>query len=122
MRRKTKRDLILYINDISSSCEKILKYTKDYNFPEFKKDHKTIDAVIRNLEIIGEAAKTLPTKFKKNHKDIPWKQIVGMRNKVSHEYFGIDEEILWQTIQEDIPVLKKGISKVKIASKKQTLF
>ncbi len=117
-----KRDLFLYIDDIYSSCNKILAYTKGYNFSQFKKDLKTIDAVIRNLEIIGEAVKSLPTEFRKTHKNIPWKEIAGMRDKITHEYFGIDEEILWATVKNDIPSLLKEISKIKKNFKSQRLF
>lgn len=117
-----KRELFLYIDDIHSSCNKILAYTKGYNLTKFKKDLKTIDAVIRNLEIIGEAAKALPLEFRKIHKNIPWKAITGMRDKVTHEYFGIDEEILWVTVRDDISTLIKEISAIKKDFKNQKLF
>lgn len=117
-----KRDLLLYINDIHTSCNKILVYTKGYNFSKFKKDFKTIDAVIRNLGIIGEAVKALTAEFRKTHKNIPWKKITGMRDKVTHEYFGIDEEILWATVKTDIPVLIKEISKIKKNFRNKSLF
>ncbi|HBB02471.1 MAG: hypothetical protein US89_C0012G0025 [Candidatus Peregrinibacteria bacterium GW2011_GWF2_38_29] len=117
-----KRDIFLYVNDIYCSCNKILKYTKGCNFAKFKKDEMIIDAVVRNLEIIGEAAKNAPSKLKESHKEIPWKQIIGMRNKVTHEYFGIDSEILWEAIREDIPALKEKIAKIKKTFKRQVLF
>lgn len=117
-----KRDIFLYIDDIYSSCNKVLEYTKDYSYSEFKKDFKTMDAVVRNLEIIGEAVKVLPLAFRKTHKNIPWKQIAGMRDKVAHEYFGVDYKILWTTVQKDIPFLKKEISKIKKTFKNRTLF
>jgi uncharacterized protein with HEPN domain len=117
-----KRDLLLYINDIYCSCNKILKYTKGYGLAKFEKDEKTMDAIVRNLEIIGEAAKAMPAEFRKVHKTIPWKEIAGMRNKIAHEYFGIDDKILWTTVQNDIPALKKEISKIKKGFKVQPLF
>lgn len=117
-----KRELFLYIDDIYSSCNKILAYTRGYSFPKFKRDLKTIDAVIRNLGIIGEAVKTLPAEFRKEHKNIPWKEIAGMRDKVTHEYFGVDEEILWATVENDIPFLLKEILKIKKNFKSQRLF
>jgi len=117
-----RRDMLLYINDIYYSCSKILEYTKGYDLKKFKKDGKTVDAVVRNLEIIGEAAKNVPAVFKNLHKTIAWKEIIGMRNKVAHEYFGIDEEILWETVRRDIPMLFEKISKIKKDSKKQILF
>ncbi|MCK9186338.1 DUF86 domain-containing protein [Candidatus Gracilibacteria bacterium] len=117
-----KRDLLLYINDIYDSCNKILKYTKGYDLAKFEKDEKTMDAIIRNLEIIGEAAKAMPTEFRKIHKNIPWKEIAGMRDKITHEYFGVDDNILWTTVQNDVPALKKEISKIKKDFKTQPLF
>ena len=71
-----------------------------------------IDAVVRNFEIIGEAAKNLSRKTKSRLSDIPWEDITGMRNKMIHEYFGVDLEIIWKTIQEAVPDLKKAIKKV----------
>lgn len=117
-----KRDIFLYIDDIYLACNRILKYTKGYNLAKLKKDEKTADAVARNLEIIGEATKSLPPELKEKYKKIPWKEITGMRNKVVHEYFGIDQEILWVTIQKDIPALKKEISKIRRNFRKQKLF
>src|SRR3989338_7386831 len=100
----------LFVDDIKESIKKIEKYTKEISEKFFESDEKIIDAVVRNLEIIGEAANKMPAEFKSKHKDIPWKKIVGMRNKVIHEYFGVDWEILWDTIKEDIPKLKKQIN------------
>lgn len=117
-----KRDVLLYISDICLACDRILKYTRGYNLAKLKKDEKTIDAIARNLEIIGEAAKSLPSELKEKYPKIPWKEITGMRNKVAHEYFGIDQEILWATVQKDIPTLKKEISKIKKNFKNQTLL
>ena len=107
------RGVSLYLEDIVSAINKIEKYTKRLSFNRLKKDEKTIDAVIRNLEIIGEAAKHLPKQIKEKYFNIPWKEIVGMRNKVIHEYFGVDVDILWGTINEDIPDLKRKIRELK---------
>lgn len=71
-----------------------------------------IDAVIRNLEIIGEAVNKVPAKIKNETKDIPWKAIVGLRNKVIHEYFEVDIPVIWKTVIEDIPMLEKQVKKV----------
>lgn len=117
-----KRDIFLYIDDIYSSCNKILKYTKGCSLAKLKKDEKTADAVARNLEIIGEAVKSLHPEFRKKYSNIPWKEITGMRDKVIHEYFGVDQEILWVTIQKDIPALKKEILKIRKNFKGQSLF
>jgi uncharacterized protein with HEPN domain len=104
----SKRNVNLYLVDIREAISKILKYTQNISYNDFCRDSKTMDAVIRNLEIIGEAANNLPLRMR-DSADIPWNQMIGMRNKVIHEYFGIDPEILWQTAKEDIPALKKKI-------------
>lgn len=113
----SRRGIYLYIEDIKDSIRKIEKYTHGVNFYEFSRDEKLIDAVVRNLSIIGEAVRNIPKEIKIKIPDVAWKEIKGMRNKVIHEYFGIDEEILWKTIQEDIPVFKKQISRLLKCSK-----
>ena len=108
----SKRNNELYLQDILDSINKILKYTSDFSFDDFKNNTITVDAVIRNLEIIGEAASHIDSKLRKDSSDIPWAHMVAMRNKMTHEYFGVDVEILWQTIQHDLPTLKKLIQKI----------
>lgn len=107
------RNAKLYLQDIEDSISKINEYVKNMSFDDFANDHKTIDAIIRNLEIIGEAVKNLPQEIKTKHKEVPWNEICGMRNKAIHEYWGVDEEILWKTTQDDLPVLEKQIFKIK---------
>jgi uncharacterized protein with HEPN domain len=92
----SKRDPSLLIEDIIDSASKILDYTKDLSFEEFANDTKTIDAVIRNFEIIGEAANRLPEDFKDKHSAIDWHRIRGFRNRIVHDYFGIDYSIVWE--------------------------
>ena len=108
----SKRDIKLYIGDVRESIVKIEKYIKGLDFNTFVKDTKTIDAVVRNLSIIGEAVKNFPDELKSKHPKVAWKEIVGIRNKAMHEYFGVDEDILWKTIKEDLPPFKKQISKI----------
>ncbi|MEK7138204.1 MAG: DUF86 domain-containing protein [Patescibacteria group bacterium] len=107
-----KRSVNLYLQDIFDSISKVEKYTSRLSFTKFSKDEKTIDAVTRNLTIIGEATKNIPPAFKFKHPSIPWKEMAGMRNKIIHEYFGVDEEILWQTIKEDLFPLKSQVKKL----------
>lgn len=107
------RPLKLYFDDIIEAINKIEEYTREMTFENFKNDTKTIDAVVRNIEVIGEAAKHIPADIRVKHIEIPWKEIIGTRSKVIHEYFGVDVEILWKTITEDIPLLKKQISDLK---------
>jgi hypothetical protein len=107
------RGINLYLQDIVDSIEKIEQYTSNLFFDAFAKDRKTMDAVVRNLEIIGEAAKNIPENTKTQHPNIPWQEMIGMRNKVIHEYFGISAEILWETIKNDIPLLKASIAALR---------
>ena len=108
----SKRDAKLYIEDVKEAIKKIEEYTKGLYFEAFAKDGKTIDAVVRNLSIIGEAVKNFPTEIKSEYPKVPWKEISGIRNKAIHEYFGIDEEILWKTIKEDLPPFKKQMIEI----------
>jgi uncharacterized protein with HEPN domain len=82
---------------------RIQEYISDMDFLTFKKDPKTVDAVVRNFEIIGEATKNLPEEFKDNNPQLPWEEMYRMRNKISHEYFGIDYDILWYIATKEIP-------------------
>ena len=91
----SKRTPELLIQDILDSCHKIMAYTQDMNYDDFVKDSKTIDAVIRNFEIIGEAAKRLPESYKDIHPEIDWHRIRGFRNRIVHDYMGIDFGIVW---------------------------
>jgi uncharacterized protein with HEPN domain len=91
----SKRQLNLLLEDILESAEKIISYTHNLTYDEFIADSKTIDAVIRNFEIIGEAANRLPDDFKDEHNEIDWHKIRGLRNRVVHHYFGIDFNIIW---------------------------
>ncbi len=92
----SKRIPQLLINDMLESFNKILQYTDGMTFEEFANDSKTIDAVIRNFEIIGEAANRLPEDFKDSHSQIDWYRIRGFRNRIVHDYMGIDFGIVWE--------------------------
>ena len=108
----SKREVKLYLTDIVESIGKIESYSKDLAFVDFVKDMMTIDAIVRNLSIIGEAVKNIPDEMKKRYSAISWHEITGMRNKVVHEYFAVDEEILWKTVKEDLPIVKKQIQEI----------
>lgn len=99
----SKRDTKLLLEDMINSAEKILAYTKEFTFESFIKDDKTIDAVIRNFEIIGEAANRLPESFKEQHTNIDWHRIRGFRNRIVHDYMGIDFSIVWQIKESFLP-------------------
>lgn len=107
------RDYKLYLEDILQAIKSVDEYTKSLTFVKFKRNKLVIDAVVRNLEIIGEAAKNIPANIKNRFPDIEWKKISGLRNILIHEYFGIDLQILWDIIKNKLPDLKKQISKHK---------
>lgn len=105
----SKRDPRILLEDIILAIEKIGRFMASMDHEMFLADEKTIDAVARNLEIIGEAVRQLPEDFKKANADIPWSQIGGLRNRIVHDYFGLDLEIIWQVIQHDLPDLETRI-------------
>ena len=98
-----------WFEDIIEALDRIFRYVKDLDYDGWIKDQKTIDAVIRNLEIIGEAAANVPHEIQDLYADIPWYQMKGMRNILIHEYFGVDNDVLWNTIKKDLPVLKEKL-------------
>ena len=102
----------LYIEDILECIGKIKKYTKGVTFKQFSKDQKTIDAVIRNFEIIGEATKQLSSEMKNKYPDIEWKSMIDFRNVIVHEYFGIDLEIIWNIIETKLTPLEKKVKEI----------
>jgi uncharacterized protein with HEPN domain len=97
------RNPILYLEDIVLSMQRVQEYIHGLDFQSFKWDYKTVDAVIRNFEIIGEASKNLPKQVKEKYSNIPWEEMYRLRNRISHEYFGIDYEILWDISTKHLP-------------------
>jgi uncharacterized protein with HEPN domain len=93
------RDYRLFLDDMRAACVKILRYTSGLTFEQFIEDEKSFDAVVRNLEILGEAAKHVPNEVRERHTGIEWRKISGLRDFMAHEYFGIDHEILWDVIE-----------------------
>jgi uncharacterized protein with HEPN domain len=100
------REWRLRVEDILDAVAKIERYVEGLTFEQFHADHKTVDAVVRNLEIIGEAVRHLSANEAGLPGDIPWTDIAGMRNILIHEYFGVDVKIIWHTVVEDLPKLK----------------
>ncbi len=107
-----KRSINLYLQDILDSIEKIEKFIGEKTEEDFFEDEQLQDAVIRNLEIIGEATKNVSLDLKKRHLDIPWKEISGMRDVLTHAYFGVNLERTWKAVKEDLPNLKEKIKKI----------
>ena len=106
------RDYSLYLDDILESTGKILAYVKGMSFERFSKDDKTIDAVVRNFEILGEASRQLPREFNEKHSQVEWQDIYAFRNIIIHEYFGIDLKIIWDIIKTKLPALRLKIKKI----------
>ena len=108
--KKSERNYIHFLEDIVESISKILTYTNSYNFEVFKNDDKTVDAVIRNLEIIGEASNKIPKNIREKYSSVPWDEMYRMRNKAIHEYFGVDYEIVWDIVSNYLP---ENLSQIK---------
>lgn len=109
---KDDRDLRDYLHDILDMLEDIRIFTQGMSYEDLESDKKTIYAVIRCLEVIGEAVKKIPENIREEYTKIPWQEIAGMRDKLIHEYFGVDVETIWDTIQEDLSSLKDAVKKI----------
>ncbi|MBU2576754.1 MAG: DUF86 domain-containing protein [Nanoarchaeota archaeon] len=109
----TKKESKIFIEHILNNILDIENFVKGVNKEILKKDIMRQKAIIKSIEIIGEASNNLPKDFKEEYSQVPWSDIIGMRNKLSHHYFGIDLNVVWKTIKEDIPELKKKILKIK---------
>ncbi len=108
----SKRPASLLLNDILTAIDRIEQYITDLSFTAFSEDQKSVDAVVRNLEIIGEAANRMPDEFKEKHPEMEWYKVVGLRHRIVHEYFGIDLEIIWQILHKDLPELRNALSQI----------
>ena len=109
-----KRDIGLFIEDILNSIKNIEEFSKSLDKEKFSKDILRQSAIIRQLEIIGEAAKNIPDSFREKYPRIAWKDIAGVRDILSHAYFGVNLDRIWKIIETDLPKLKKEISRIKI--------
>lgn len=101
-----KREFLDYIEDIIEAMADAIKFVEGMDYDDFIKDRRTVYAVIRAMEIIGEAVKKIPASVKNRYPKIPWKDMAGMRDKLIHEYFGVDLRRVWKTVKEDVPNLK----------------
>jgi uncharacterized protein with HEPN domain len=106
------RDEPLLLKDIRMALDRIDSYTRGMSYEEFAADEKTVNAVIFNFLVIGEAVKHLPPTLTDNHPEIPWRQIAGMRDKLTHAYFSIDYELVWKTITVVLPQFRAEIQKI----------
>jgi len=105
------KDDLTYIEHINECVDKIKRFTSQLTREDFNSNEMVQDAVIRNIEIIGEAAKQISDQFREQYTDIPWKEITGMRDKLIHDYMGVDTEIVWNTVRTDIPILEELFQK-----------
>ena len=103
------RSILDYLEDISSAILDIRSFVHNMSAEGFVADKRTVNAVVRSLEIIGEATGKIPTDVRMRCPDVPWDEIIGMRNRLIHEYFGVDLDIIWQTIQDDLTPLETAI-------------
>ena len=106
------RDYKLYLYDIKEAIDKIESFTEGLASEQLAKDVKTVDAVTRNLQVIGEAAGHIPKRIKEKHPSIDWRGMAGMRNILVHEYFGVRLEIIWKTVRKRLPELRKQIEEI----------
>ncbi|MHB8763140.1 MAG: HepT-like ribonuclease domain-containing protein [Deferrisomatales bacterium] len=106
------RDERMFLSDILARCDRLLAYTSEMDFASFSADPKTFDAVTRNLQIIGEAVRRISPETRAAHPEVPWRKIAGLRDLVIHEYFGIDEEIVWDAAKNHIPRLRERVQAI----------
>lgn len=108
-----KREFLDYVDDVIDAMSKAQEFTAGMDFRKFSRDGKTVFAVTRAIEIIGEAVKKIPSPVKKHYPQVPWKEMAGMRDKLIHEYFGVNLRAVWDTIKKDIPAIKPTFEKIK---------
>ncbi|MBI4548365.1 MAG: DUF86 domain-containing protein [Ignavibacteriae bacterium] len=108
----SKRDWKVYAEDILEALERVAAYVEGMRYEDFQRDRKTIDAVVRNFEIVGEASKYMPEEIKKKYSSVDWVGIVGLRNRIAHEYFAISTAIVWQILSEELPQLRSEMKRI----------
>jgi uncharacterized protein with HEPN domain len=108
----------MFLEDMDLAMERISEYIHGFSFIRFKQDYKTVDTVIRNFEILGEASRKIPEELKEKYSEVPWSEMYLLRNKVSHEYFGVDYEIIWDVATNYLPENKKQIEFILKSEKK----
>jgi uncharacterized protein with HEPN domain len=106
------RDLRLYLDDIVECCDKVGRYTLGLTFDQFRNSEMVMDAVTRNVELIGEASKAIPAAIRNKYQDVPWRKMTGLRDVVVHSYFRIDVQLLWDIVQREVPIVRQKIAAI----------
>jgi uncharacterized protein with HEPN domain len=106
------RDWRLYADDIAESARRVIEYTRELGFEQFVADTRTYDAVLRNLEIIGEAAKRVPPAVCERYPDVPWSAAARFRDRLAHGYHALDDAVIWRVIREEVPLLQAAVLRV----------
>lgn len=106
------RNWSLFLQDMQLCCSKVLRYSQGLTRQHFLADEMVVDAVLRNLEVLGEAAKQIPPAVRERHPEVPWRRIAGLRDVLAHAYFGLEDDTIWQIVSESIPTLANQLDQV----------
>ena len=108
------RDWSLFLLDMQRFCERIIRYSKGLTPVQFEGDDLVNDAVLRNLELLGEAAKQIPDSIRQRHPQVPWRRVAGLRDVLAHAYFGLEDETIWQIVSSSVPALSAQLHEVAL--------